>query len=60
MKGKFIAIKGTEVIGVFDDRVAAINETKKNHGLGTFLVQEVIKDDVLVFHSRVLIDKKIL
>ena len=58
-EGKFIVIKGEEVIGVFDDRIAAIEETKKTHELGTFLVHEVARDDVQMFHSRVLIGKKI-
>ena len=54
-EGKFIVIKGNEVIGVFKDRLEAIEKTKQKHELGTFLVQEVVKDDVLVFHSRVLV-----
>ena len=57
-KGKFIVIKGEEVIGTYDDRIVAIEETKKIHKLGTFLVHEVIENDEIMFHSRVLIGKK--
>lgn len=51
--GKFIAIKNKTVLGVYNDRLEAINETRKNHELGTFIVQHVTKDDdQLRFHSR--------
>ena len=56
-EGKFIVIKGEEVIGVFDDRIAAIEETKKTHKLGTFLVQHIVKDNKIFFNSRVRIKK---
>ena len=56
-EGKFIVIKNKEVIGVFDDKITAVEETRKKHELGTFIVQEVIKNDVITFHSRVLIGK---
>jgi hypothetical protein len=36
--GKSIAIKGGEVIGVFDDPQRAVEETQKYHALGSFLV----------------------
>ena len=52
-EGKFIVIKGQKVLGIFDEQLEAINETKKNHELGTFLVQHVVKDDVAFFYSRV-------
>ena len=41
--GKFIVIKGKEIIGIFNNRSTAIQETKKNHSLGTFLVEEITK-----------------
>ena len=53
-EGKFIVIKGHEVLGTFDEQLEAINETRKNHELGTFLVHQVTKDDdVAFFYSRV-------
>lgn len=53
-EGKFIVIVGHKVIGAFDDRMEAIKNARKDHELGTFLVQHVKKeDDVAFFHSRV-------
>lgn len=53
--GKFIVIKNLQVIGVYDDRMVAIEETKKTHALGSFLVQHVTStnEDQVRFHSRV-------
>ena len=57
-KGKFIVIKGEKMIGVYDDRMEAIEATRKKHELGTFLVQEVKENDIQTFHSRVLLGDK--
>ena len=55
-KGKFIVIKGSEIIGVFNEEIEAIEETKKNYELGTFLVQHVREnDDTAFFYSRIQI-----
>lgn len=52
-EGKFIVIKDQKVIGVYENMLSAINETKKAHELGSFLVQHVNKSDEQVrFHSR--------
>lgn len=54
--GKFIAIKGNEVIAVGDDEYSAVEEARDKHELGTFLVQHVTPGDegyTEVFHSRV-------
>lgn len=37
--GKFLVIKGEEVIGVYDAEDAAYFETGKTHEVGTFLIQ---------------------
>jgi len=37
--GKFIVIMDCKVIGSYDDELKAIEETSKEHELGTFLVQ---------------------
>lgn len=53
--GKYIAIKDGEVLGVYDDELAAVTETEKTHELGTFLVQRVSEGDdeySQTFHSR--------
>ncbi len=52
-KGKFIVIRGEEVLGAYDDRIDAVTKTKEKYELGTFLVHHVIEDDGAVFHSRV-------
>lgn len=54
--GKFIVIKGGEVLGAYDDELTAVTETQKSHEIGTFLVQQVSKGTAAytqTFHSRV-------
>jgi len=54
--GKVIVIKNNEVIGEYDSAVEAVEETQKEHELGTFLVQLVSPGDTdinQVFHTRV-------
>jgi hypothetical protein len=54
--GMFVVIKDQKVIGSYDDQLTAINETKKVHKLGTFLVQKVEPGTsayTQTFHSRV-------
>ena len=38
--GKFIVIKGDAVIGDYESEPEAVEETSKQHELGTFLVQK--------------------
>ncbi len=42
--GKFVAIKGKEVLGVFDDYLQAANAVYIAHEKGTVLMQEISKD----------------
>jgi len=54
--GKFIVIKNCEVIGSYDSEFEAIEETVKEHELGTFLVQKCEPGDesyTQTYHSRV-------
>ena len=37
--GKFLVIKGEEVIGVYDAEDTAFFDTEKSHEAGTFLIQ---------------------
>lgn len=39
--GKYVVIRGQEVIGAYDDEKDAIAQTIKSFSLGTFLVQKV-------------------
>lgn len=53
--GKYIVVKDGEVLGTFDDELTAVTETRREHELGTFLVQRVSKGDdeySQTFHSR--------
>ena len=54
--GKFVVIKGNEVLGAYDSEIEAIEETMKEHELGTFLVQKCEEGEesyTMTFHSRV-------
>jgi hypothetical protein len=54
--GRVIVIKDEQVLGDYEDELTAVNETKKQHAVGTFLVQRVSPGEaayVQTFHSRV-------
>src|SRR5690554_7978826 len=54
--GKYVVIKNDVVLGAYDNELAAIKETQKQHEAGTFLVQFVSPGDAAytqVFHSKV-------
>lgn len=54
--GKVLAIKGLTVIGVYDDDFEAVEQTSKDHELGTFLVQrcgEGTENYSQTYHTRV-------
>ena len=56
--GKFIIIKGEEVLGDYDDEDAAIVEALKKHKPGTFMVRRVgpgKENYTQTFRSRVVI-----
>ena len=53
--GMFIVIKDGEILGAYDDEIAAVKETQREHELGTFLIQKVSEGDdeySQTFHSR--------
>lgn len=55
-KGKFIVIKGCKVIGEYDSPFEAVEETSKEHEVGTFLVQKCEPGSgsyTQTYHSRV-------
>ncbi|MEY2577532.1 MAG: hypothetical protein QOI49_356 [Verrucomicrobiota bacterium] len=57
--GKFVVIKGDEVIGAYDDELEAVKKTSEKHELGTFLVQKCepgTESYTQVFHSLVAFD----
>lgn len=54
--GKFLAIKNQEVLGVYESDIEAYEATKKEHELGSFLIQHCVAGTdsyTEVFHSRV-------
>jgi hypothetical protein len=56
-EGRYLVIKNQSVIGVYGTREEAIQESMKEHKLGTFLVQYVQSGDKSIsqtFHSRVI------
>ena len=53
--GKVIVLKDDKVLGVYENALDAVNETRECHELGTFLVQRVSAGDeayTVTFHSR--------
>ena len=53
--GKIIVLKDGKVLGAYDSDLEALTVTKKDHEMGTFLIQKVSPGDeayTLTFHSR--------
>jgi hypothetical protein len=58
-EGKFVVIKGEQVIGSYDSEIEAYEETKKTEELGTFLIQQAlpgVENYTQTFHSRVSVN----
>lgn len=56
-RGRFIVIKGEEIIGNYSSEMEAYTESIKNHELGTFLIQHCLPGSESItqtFHSRVV------
>jgi len=56
-RGKFVVIKGEEVLGAYSNELEAIQKTSKTHELGTFFVQRCepgTENYTATFHSRVV------
>lgn len=54
--GRYVVIKGEEVIGVYDTMIQAFSDTSKTEKPGTFLIQLAEPGEesyTQVFHSRV-------
>lgn len=52
--GKFVAIKGQEVLGIYANYIEAASDVYAKHERGTVLMQEIRKDVdslVVTFHS---------
>lgn len=53
--GKVLVIKDQTVLGVYDSELKAVENTKKDFPIGTFLVQKCVPGKSS-FHSRVVFD----
>ncbi len=56
--GKFVAIIGTEVSGPFESELDAYLAMKKDHEVGTFLIQQCLPGTnsyTQTFHSRLIL-----
>lgn len=56
-KGKFLVIKGEDIIGVYDTEIEAYTESVKKEEAGTFLIQECQPGEenyTQTFRSRVI------
>ena len=54
--GRVVAIKGEQILGVYDDHLSALKATSKDHQVGTFLLQLVSEGSeayTASFRSRV-------
>lgn len=54
--GKFLVIKGIDILGVYDSDMEALEKTVKDHELGTFLIQFCSpgeSDYTHTYHSRI-------
>jgi hypothetical protein len=55
-KGKYLVIIGQEVVGVFDNELAAYADSSKKYKAGTFLIQPCLPGEESIsqtFYSRV-------
>lgn len=56
-KGRFIVIKNNKLLGDYSSEIEALSITKKDHEVGTFLIQKCtpgINDYTETYHSRVV------
>ena len=56
-RGKFVVIKGDQVLGAYADELEAIQKTSQTHELGTFFVQRCepgAENYTATYHSRVV------
>jgi hypothetical protein len=54
-EGQFVLIKGTEVVGLFDDESDAIREGRRRFGLAPFLVKRITDVEPVIYFPNVVI-----
>lgn len=55
--GRFIVIKNQDILGDYGSELEALEATKVNHQIGTFLIQKCTPgsiDHTEIYHSRVV------
>jgi hypothetical protein len=55
-QGKVLVIKNERVLGAYNSELEAVEKTRKNHEIGTFLVQKCEPGEesyTAIYHSRV-------
>lgn len=55
--GKFLVIKDQQIVGVYDTKTDAYDESTSKYVIGTFLIQQCLSGSLShtqTFHSRVL------
>ena len=56
-QGKYLVIKDTTVVGVYDDELTAVRKTATVYPPGTFLVQKCdVGIEIQTYHSRVSVE----
>ena len=54
-EGEFVLIKGTEIVGVFFDRSAALREGYRRFGIVPLLVRQIVASDPVVYLPNVVL-----
>ena len=57
-EGQYVVIKDSQILGFYDSEVDAVEETRRNHEIGTFLVQLCgpgSDNYTEIYHSRVIV-----
>ncbi len=54
-RGKFVLIKGSEVLGVYENKDTALSEGYKKFGNQEFLVKEILELEAVNFFTRPVI-----
>lgn len=55
--GKYLVIKDNSVVGVYEDKLKALEESSSKYGLGNFLIQKCDPGEesyTQTYHSRVV------
>ena len=54
-QGQFVLIKGTEIVGLFDEDSASIREGRRRFGIAPFLVKRITDVERVIYIPNVVI-----